>query len=139
MTDPTGALADQLKQLSLEDAEKQFPSFYPAYNAQDLYRQHISTLLAEASGVDPKIIYPAIQWTTSLDKGDFNVAVPALRVKGKKPDELGAEWAAKVHILSWPSIGAVANKTRRSSQSRHSSRNPRPSAPFCDSTSSLPP
>ena len=33
-----------------------------------------------------------------FEKGDLIVAVPALRVKGRKPDELAAEWSEKVRV-----------------------------------------
>lgn len=82
--------------LSLDELRERFPTSYPATNPQDIYRIHITNLLEKITGVDPKIIYPAVQWTASLDKGDAVVAVPALRVKGKKPDELAKEWAEKV-------------------------------------------
>jgi len=97
-----GELVDQLSKLSVDDTKPLFPGSFPHANPQDIYRQHITQLLHEASGVDPKIIYPTIQWTSSLDKGDFTVAVPALRIKGKKPDALATELATKVsHLTVW--------------------------------------
>jgi len=91
---PTDDVVSQLQQLSVDDAS-QYPACAPSTNVVDRYRLHITDLLHEASGVDKKIIYPAVAWTSTLDKGDLIVAVPALRVKGK-PDELAAQWIEKV-------------------------------------------
>jgi arginyl-tRNA synthetase len=88
-------LTAQLSAASLDDM-KGVPNFSPGTNPVDIYRAHITDLLHQVTGVDKKTIYPAVAWTASLDKGDAIVAVPALRVKGKKPDELCAEWVAKV-------------------------------------------
>lgn len=84
--------------LSLSEIRDKFPTCYPETNPIDAYRLHLTTVLEKITGVDPKIIYNAIQWTASLDKGDVMLAVPALRVKGKKPDELAKEWAEKVRL-----------------------------------------
>lgn len=90
------SLADKLSKLGLEKVET-YPNSYPDINPVDIYRSHITELMAQITGVDPKIIYPAVQWTQTLDKGDAILAVPALRIKGKgKPGELAEEWAAKV-------------------------------------------
>jgi arginyl-tRNA synthetase len=89
-------LVDQVGGLTLDAVTKKYPQTHPEINPFDLYRAHLSNVLAEVSGVDPAIIYPAAQWTQGLDKGDFVLAVPALRVKGTKPDVLASEWAAKV-------------------------------------------
>lgn len=72
------------------------PNTFPELNPVDIYRSHITELLASVSGIDEKIIYPAVQWTQTLDKGDLVIAVPALRQKGKKPDEFAKELAEKV-------------------------------------------
>lgn len=97
---PSHASIDQLAtlagDLSLSEGSDRFPNFYPESNPLDVYRAHLTNILQPITGVDPKIIYPAVQWTSSLDKGDLVVAAPALRVKGKKPDELVKEWSEKV-------------------------------------------
>lgn len=94
----SSAAVDELTKLvgdlSLETA--QYPGCYPTQNPLDIYKAHISQILRGITGVEHKIIYGALQWTTGLDKGDFMLAAPALRLKGKKPDELAAEWAEKV-------------------------------------------
>ena len=79
---------------------KSYPNSYPDVNPVDLYRSHITDELHKITGVDPKIIYPALQWTATLDKGDIALAVPALRIKGKKPGEVALECADKVCLSS---------------------------------------
>ncbi|KPM43684.1 Arginine--tRNA ligase, cytoplasmic [Neonectria ditissima] len=90
----TNALAAQLERLGLDKVDK-YPNCFPDVNPVDIYRSHITSLMHEVTGIDTAIIYPAVQWTQSLDKGDAILAVPALRVKGKKPAELAEEWIAK--------------------------------------------
>lgn len=90
-------LADRLVSLGVQDTLRPYPNCYPEVNPVDIYRAHLTTLLAEVTGVDASIIYPALAWTNTLEKGDLVLPVPALRVKGKKPVELAEEWAAKVN------------------------------------------
>ena len=63
----------------------------PTYNQVDIYRSHIAELLAPITGVAAQQIYPALQWTQILEYGDLMLPVPALRIKGKKPDQLAVE------------------------------------------------
>ncbi|KAF5007232.1 hypothetical protein FDECE_6426 [Fusarium decemcellulare] len=101
------ALAGQLQKLGIDKVES-YPNCHPDTNPVDIYRSHITGILHEITGVDPKIIYPAIQWTQTLDKGDAILAVPALRVKGKKPQELAEEWVSKFPespLLEKPTAG----------------------------------
>lgn len=86
--------------LQLDKIRDKYPTCYPEINPIDVYRAHLTNVLEEITGVDPQIIYNAIQWTSGLDKGDLIIAAPALRVKGKKPDELAKEWLAKVSLSS---------------------------------------
>ncbi|KAK5991586.1 Arginyl-tRNA synthetase [Cladobotryum mycophilum] len=83
-----------LEKLSVSKLES-FPGCYPEINPVDIYRSHIASILQDVTGVEPTIIYNALQWTTGLDKGDLILAIPALRIKGKKPAELSAEWIDK--------------------------------------------
>ncbi|MCJ1347432.1 hypothetical protein MMC31_005657 [Peltigera leucophlebia] len=80
-----------LQTLALE-AQK-FPSCYPDYNPTDAHRAHIATRLSQLTKIDALIIYPTLQWAQTLDNGDLILAVPALRVKGRQPEELAEEWA----------------------------------------------
>ncbi|TDZ61811.1 Arginine--tRNA ligase [Colletotrichum trifolii] len=89
-----GQLTAQLEKLSISKLES-FPGCYPDVNPVDIYRSHITSLLHHVTGVEKTIIYNALAWTQSLDKGDLVLAVPALRIKGKKPAELTAEWLEK--------------------------------------------
>ncbi|KAI2466267.1 arginyl-tRNA synthetase [Annulohypoxylon bovei var. microspora] len=88
-------LLSKLDDLTLESIAKKYPATYPEVNPFDLYRVHISEVLAPITGVPAETILPLVSWTNSLDKGDFLLPIPAFRIKGKKPDALGAEWAAK--------------------------------------------
>lgn len=88
-------LARTLNAIGLSKVPQE-PDTYPNLNPVDIYRSHITEKLAEISGVDPKIIYPVLQWTQTLDKGDLVLPVPALRLKGKNPKELTAELGEKV-------------------------------------------
>ena len=119
------ALAAQVKGLSLDDLSAKYPNCHPAINPFDLYRGHLANVLHEVTGVDHKIIYPNLQWTSGLDKGDIILAAPSLRVKGKKPDELAKEWTEKVR--SFPSLThAVADLlTTDTSSPKTLSSNPR--------------
>ncbi|KAK5659779.1 hypothetical protein OQA88_990 [Cercophora sp. LCS_1] len=96
-------LAKQVEGLALDGLTEKFLNCYPELNPLDLYRGHLTNVLADLTGVDPTIIYPNIQRTQGLDKGDLVLAVPSLRIKGKKFDELATEWAAKASP-SLPSI-----------------------------------
>lgn len=87
-------LARQFQHLPLMD---KYPSCFPDVNPVDIYRSHITSILHDITGVDANVIYPALQWTATLDKGDLTLAIPALRVKGK-PDDLGKQWLDKVCI-----------------------------------------
>lgn len=89
-------LAASLQSLGLEGSLDAYPNCYPEINPVDIYRAHITSILAEITGVDRSIVYPSLQWTQTLEKGDMVLPVAALRVKGKKPNELAEEWAAKV-------------------------------------------
>lgn len=103
------SLGNMASQASFDNLVRQFqhlspldryPDCFPDLNPVDVYRSHITSILHEITGVDTKIIYPALQWTATLEKGDLMLPIPALRVKGK-PDELGKQWLEKV---PYPSI-----------------------------------
>lgn len=98
MSTPASSVVDKLKELSL-DPLPQYPNCYPDLNPVDVYRAHLTSILAEVTGVSADIVYPALQWTQTLEKGDLVLPVPALRIKGKKPAELAEEWVAKVRLF----------------------------------------
>lgn len=64
-------------------------------NPVDLYRHSISESLAPIAGKSANEIFERLAWTQTFDKGDLGLAVPALRIQGKKPGELAAEFAEK--------------------------------------------
>ncbi|KAK9467442.1 hypothetical protein V1512DRAFT_247038 [Lipomyces arxii] len=90
------AVTDRLAKTGISTFEM-FPS--PNLNIEgnpfDLFRAHISKLLSDVTGVDSETIVPCLEWTMTADRGDLVVAVPRLRIKGRKPDELAEEWASK--------------------------------------------
>jgi hypothetical protein len=96
MAAAASTLSQKLKDLSLATSLPKYPNCYPEVNPVDIYRAHLTSILTEVTGVDAAVVYPALQWTQTLEKGDLVLPIPALRVKGKKPPELAAEWVAKV-------------------------------------------
>ena len=74
-----------------------FPNSYPHLNPIDAYREHISSVLAPIVGQDPTEVYPKLQWTQELKKGDLTLAAPALQIKGTKPQELAAKIGEQFH------------------------------------------
>jgi arginyl-tRNA synthetase len=74
-------------------------------NPVDIYRAHLSKLLEGLTGAQPTIIYSAIQTTQALSKGDLSLAVPALRLKGRNPDELAQK--IQNEVISTPSARAL--------------------------------
>ena len=68
---------------------------YPKHNPVDVYRAAIIEQLHSITGAEPAIINNAVQWTQDLKHGDLVLPVPALRLKGKKPDDLAKEIAEK--------------------------------------------
>lgn len=89
-------LVKLVSDLSLDQIRDKYPLCYPERNPLDVYRLHLTNVLEKITGADPKVIYSVISWTAGLDKGDLVIASPALRVKGKKPDEQAKEWGEKV-------------------------------------------
>ncbi|KAK5707756.1 arginyl-tRNA synthetase [Elasticomyces elasticus] len=67
----------------------------PEYNPVDIYRAYIIEQIQKISEAEPAIINNALAWTQDLKHGDLVLPVPALRLKGKKPDELAVEIADK--------------------------------------------
>jgi arginyl-tRNA synthetase len=91
-----GALEARLSALQIDPKILDFPDSYSDLNPLDIYRCYLSENLARISGVDAKTIYAGLQWTQNLDKGDLNLAIPRLRVKGHAPNELAQRWAENV-------------------------------------------
>jgi hypothetical protein len=107
-------LASQVQGLSLDTVAQKYPNVHPHVNPLDLWRVHLANVLSNISGVSSDLIYPAIAWTSTLDKGDFTIAVPALRIKGQKPDALATEWGSKASTVSLHYISSHAFLTNTS-------------------------
>ena len=137
-------LSSQVQGLSLDSVTQAYPNAHPSINPLDMWRAHISNVLSKISGVDTSIIFPVIAWTMSLDKGDFTIPVPALRIKGSKPDALAEDWASKVCVLRLTNDHVIVAKilladTWTSSGPRMilSLRDPYPTRPSCRSSSKV--
>lgn len=52
-----------------------FPNSFPSLNPVDIYREHIAQKLSDATGIEPEKIYPKLNWTSTLDKGDLVLPV----------------------------------------------------------------
>lgn len=89
-------LAQKVDGLSLDALADKYPACHPEINPLDLYRAHLANVLEPVTGVDPKLIYTNLQWTSSLDKGDLALPTASLRIKDAKYDQLAKEWAEKV-------------------------------------------
>lgn len=88
-------IIEQLKTLSIEEPVKAKDSF-PEVNVVDLMRNYITQELAKISDVAADQIYPALEWTNTLERGDLLIPVPRLvRKKGINPKEIAEEWASK--------------------------------------------
>jgi len=101
------AFVDRLSALGLKESLQAHPNCHPEVNPIDVYRAHLTSILTELTGVDAAIVYPALAWTQTLEKGDLVLPVPALRVKGKIPMELAEEWAEKVGLGHWSLLRTV--------------------------------
>lgn len=88
------SITSQLQKLSIQEPPAQEGSF-PDVNVVDLMRNYISSELSKISGVDSQLIYPALEWTNTLERGDLLIPVPRLRIKGSNPKDLATEWAEK--------------------------------------------
>ena len=128
-------LLSTLQRFGIQDVPP-FPNAYPALNPVDIYRAHITDLLAPITGADPKVIYSAIQWTQTLDKGDCVLPVPALRLKGKKPDDIAKNIVDNVCSQHLSRHEVEANTQPYSSQNLLSSKSPATQAHSSNSSSS---
>lgn len=84
----------QLQKLSIQEPTVAEGS-HPDVNIVDLMRNYVTQELSKISGVDPSLIFPALEWTNTLERGDLLIPVPRLRIKGANPKDLAADWASK--------------------------------------------
>ncbi|CCH62460.1 hypothetical protein TBLA_0H01730 [Henningerozyma blattae CBS 6284] len=90
----TSLLQTKLNELSIEEP-KVLEGSFPEVNTVDLMRNYITQELSKISGVDESLIFPALEWTNTQDRGDLLIPVPRLRIKGANPKDLAKEWAEK--------------------------------------------
>lgn len=88
-------LTTRLQAFGIEEPLTVFPGSNPVKNPFDIFRSYITEELARVSGVSKELIYPALEWTNTSDRGDLVLPIPRLRVKGAKPDALAVEWVEK--------------------------------------------
>lgn len=88
------SIVAQLEKLSIKEPTV-IEGSHPDVNVVDLLRNYITEELSKISGVEPSLIFPALEWTNTLDRGDLLIPVPRLRIKNSNPKELAAEWAEK--------------------------------------------
>ncbi|AGO14255.1 AaceriAFL206Cp [[Ashbya] aceris (nom. inval.)] len=86
-------ISQQLAKLSIQAPTKMEGS-HPEANVVDLIRNYITDELSRISGVAGPLIYEALEWTNTLERGDLLIPVPRLRIKGSNPKDLAAEWAS---------------------------------------------
>jgi arginyl-tRNA synthetase len=72
------------------------PTAHPGENPLDIFRSHIAERLAPFAGVETKAIFEGLDRSTKPETGDFVLAVPRLRIKGAKPQELSVKWQSQV-------------------------------------------
>ena len=93
------ATTDELLQAHVQKLHIQqtdFPDCFPSLNPVDVYRIHLANSLSNVTGVAAKTLYPLLQRATTLEKGDLLLPVPALKIKGEKPDALASRWVDRV-------------------------------------------
>lgn len=69
------ASVEALTLQSTSNVSSKFPGCFPTLNPVDIYREHISEELGKIAEIDPAKVYPRLQWTNTLDKGDLALAV----------------------------------------------------------------
>ncbi|KAI9671664.1 MAG: hypothetical protein M1831_003192 [Alyxoria varia] len=86
-------LAQVLNRLSINDS---FPVYGGAFldkNPVDVFRCYITSELARLTGNDSSLIYGALAWPTTPDKGDLTFAVPRLQDKTSTDADTAARLA----------------------------------------------
>ena len=89
------AVRDEMDPVLLELHMAALPTFenaFPALNPVDILRCYIADQLSRISGVAHELVYSALAWTYTLDKGDLILALLRLQVKGAVSAQKAAEW-----------------------------------------------
>lgn len=84
-----------LGELGITDPLPVFAAANPTTNPIDIFRSYVAEEMTKITGVNRELVYPALEWTQDMRKGDLIMAVPRLRVKGD-PKALAIQWAEKV-------------------------------------------
>lgn len=84
----------QLEKLEIQEPTR-IQESHPDSNFVDLMRNYIAGELSKISNVESNLIYQALEWTNTLERGDLLIPIARLRIKGSDPKELAIEWASK--------------------------------------------
>ncbi|EWC47327.1 cytoplasmic arginine--tRNA ligase [Drechslerella stenobrocha 248] len=80
-----------LAELGISDPLPKFDAASVTTNPIDIFRSYVAEEMSKITGVNRELLYPALEWTQNMEKGDLILAVPRLRIKGD-PKALAAEW-----------------------------------------------
>ncbi|KAF3279362.1 hypothetical protein TWF132_000633 [Orbilia oligospora] len=83
-----------LNELGITDPLPTYEAASLTTNPIDIFRSYIAEEMHKITGVSRDIVYPALEWTQQMEKGDLIMAVPRLRIKGD-PKALAADWVSK--------------------------------------------
>ncbi|GMM49506.1 arginine--tRNA ligase [Starmerella bacillaris] len=86
-------VANKLEKLGVHDFTA-FPLANCAQNPLDIVRSYVCRELHKISGVDEKIIFPALEVPIDNKNGDLIVPIPRLRVPPKEHENLAREWSS---------------------------------------------
>jgi arginyl-tRNA synthetase len=98
-TELAGLLADLRGGKPLLDYSGAVASINPV----DIFRCVITEELAKITELDASLIYPALEWTSVLDRGDLILAVPRLRVPGSPTEKATSLAAVVCRSIQFPS------------------------------------
>ncbi|AMD19247.1 HBR346Cp [Eremothecium sinecaudum] len=85
----------KLASLSLNSDIPKMEGSHPESNVVDFARNYIANELSKIANVASPLIYEALEWTNTLERGDLLIPVPRLRIKGANPKDLALDWASK--------------------------------------------
>ncbi|KAK6512319.1 hypothetical protein TWF481_001207 [Arthrobotrys musiformis] len=83
-----------LKDLGITEPLPTYEAASVTTNPIDIFRSYVAEEMHKITGVSREIVYPALEWTQQMEKGDLIMAVPRLRIKGD-PKALAADWVSK--------------------------------------------
>ena len=77
------ALFQKVAGVDLKDFERRYPDCHPHTHPFNLFRAHLADVLAALTGADHQLLYEKLRFMTHLDKGDFGLAVAAMRIQNR--------------------------------------------------------